>query len=203
MIKVILFDCDGPIIRHTKYFSQRLKEEKGIVADTEDQASFFNNEFLLCEKGQADLKVEMGKRLKTWGWTGTVEELMEYWFVGEAEVDTDMAEYIKELRNKGIKTYLSTNNEKYRVDYLWKTAGLKNILDGKFPSCELGHLKPEVKFWAQIYKRLSNISKEEVLVLDDAESAISSAKRFGFNAEFYENFEGFKKVMEEKYLIRP
>ncbi len=202
MIKVILFDCDGPIIRHTKYFSQRLKEEKGIVADTEDQDSFFNNEFLLCEKGQADLKEEMRKRLKTWGWTGTVEELMEYWFAGEAEVDTEMAEYIKELRNKGIKTYLSTNNEKYRVDYLWNIVGLKNILDGKMPSSELGHLKPDLDFWAQIYKRLSNISKEEVLVLDDAQSAISSAKKFGFNAEFYENFEIFKTTMTNKYLIK-
>ncbi|MEK7161874.1 MAG: hypothetical protein AAB729_04260, partial [Patescibacteria group bacterium] len=86
MIKVILFDCDGPIIRHTKYFSQRLKDEKGIVTDTKDQSSFFNNEFLLCEKGHADLKVEMGKRIGTWGLTGTVEELMEYWFAGEAEV---------------------------------------------------------------------------------------------------------------------
>ena len=51
-------------------------------------------------KGHADLKVEMGKRLGTWGWTGTVEELMEYWFAGEAEVDTEMAEYIKELRSR-------------------------------------------------------------------------------------------------------
>lgn len=200
MIKVILFDCDGPIIKRAKYFSQRLKEEKGIVTDTEDERSFFANEFLLCEKGRADLKVEMGKRLKTWGWTGTVEELMEYWFSGEAEADTEMTECIKELRSKGIKTYLSTNNEKYRVDYLWNIVGLKNILDGKMPSSELGHLKPETKFWEQAYKRLSNVSKDEVLVLDDAQSAINSAKEFGFKAEFYKNFESFKKVMEEKYL---
>ena len=200
MIKVILFDCDGPIIKHTKYFSQRLKEEKGIVTDTEDEASFFNNEFLLCEKGLADLKIEMGKKLGIWGYPGTVEELMEYWFAGEAEVDTEMVEYIKELKNQGIKTYLSTNNEKYRADYLWNIVGLKNVLDGKLPSCELGHLKPETKFWEQAYKRLSNVSKDEVLVLDDAQSAIDSAKEFGFKAEFYKNFESFKKVMGEKYF---
>jgi len=200
MIKVILFDCDGPIIKRTKYFSQRLKEKQGIVADSQDEQSFFNNEFLLCEKGHADLKEEMDKRLKIWGWTGTVEELMDFWFSGEAEVDLEMSAYIKELRSKGIKTYLSTNNEKYRVDYLWDVVGLKNVLDGKLPSCELGHLKPETKFWEQAYKRLSNISKDEVLVLDDAQSAIDSAKEFGFKAEFYKNFESFKKVMDEKYL---
>lgn len=56
MIKVILFDCDGPIIQRKKYFSQRLKEEKGIVVDAIGEQAFFQGELLLGETGKADLK---------------------------------------------------------------------------------------------------------------------------------------------------
>ena len=123
MVKIILLDCDGLIIKHAKYFSERLKEERGIITDTRDEASFFSNEFLLCEAGKADLKQELQKRLPIWGFKGSVAELMEFWFSGEAEVDREMAACITALRQAGIKCFLSTNNEKYRVEYLWQVAG--------------------------------------------------------------------------------
>ena len=47
MIKVILFDCDGLIIKHGKYFSQRLKEQKNIDVDAEGERAFFKNELLV------------------------------------------------------------------------------------------------------------------------------------------------------------
>ena len=56
MIKVILFDCDGPIIKREKYFSQRLHEETGVVIDSQNEKSFFKGIFLQCETGKADLK---------------------------------------------------------------------------------------------------------------------------------------------------
>jgi len=199
MIKTILFDCDGPIIKHNKYFSQRLKEERGIVTDSKDELSFFNNEFLLCEAGKADLKVELQKRLSTWGWRGTVEELIDYWFSDEAEVDLEMKDYILKLRERSIKIFLSTNNEKYRLKYLWEVVGLNKFLDGTMASSELGYLKPQLEFWEQASKRISNIQKAEVLVIDDDETAIASAKVFGFNAELYTDLNSIK-IKIDKYL---
>lgn len=202
MIKAILFDCDGVIIRKEKYFSQRLKEERGTVIDLSGHADFFKNEFLLCQKGRADLRQELAKLLDVWGWTGTAEELMEYWFSGERDIDLEIRDYIISLRNNGIKTYLSTNNEKYRLNYLWEEVGLKNIFDGKLPSCELGALKSENLFWQEAYKHLSPTEKSEILVWDDAESAIVGAKDFGFNAELYINFLSLKNRISQKYSIQ-
>lgn len=200
MIKVILFDCDGPIIKHNKYFSLRLMD-LGHKLDHEKIQDFFRNDFLLCETGKTDLKQELQKRIKNWGWDRSLEELLDFWFKGEAETNEEMKKYISLLRNQGIKGYLSTNNEKYRVDYLWNAVGIKNFLDGKLPSGELGYLKPQVEFWQEAYSRIPKVAKEEVLVLDDTESAIHSAREFGFNAEFYTDFKSFKKVMEEKHQI--
>ncbi len=138
MIKIILFDCDGPIIHREKYFSQRLKEERGIEVNLDKDNSFFNGEFLLCETGKADLKQVLPKWLDTWHWKGSIDELLEYWFSNEAETNIEMLNYIKSLKQRGIKCYLATNNEKYRVKYLLETVGLQKHFDGCFASCDLG-----------------------------------------------------------------
>jgi putative hydrolase of the HAD superfamily len=201
MIKVILFDCDGPIIKREKYFSQRLREETGVVIDSQNEKSFFKGIFLDCETGKADLKQVLPQWLPTWQWKGSVNDLLEYWFKGEAEIDQMMKKYIENLRQKGIKCYLATNNEKYRTEYLANVVGLKNFLDGIFSSCYLGYMKPQIEYWQEVYKSISDVNKNEVLMIDNLEPAIKSAREFGFNAERYENFESFKKTMEVKYQV--
>ncbi len=200
MIKVILFDCDGPIIKRTKYFSQRIEEEKALKIDHKRQKEFFDGEFLECEVGKKDLKEILPAWLPTWGWQGTVEELLKYWFEGEAEVDIKMLKYIKEFRNKDIKCYLTTNQEKYRAEYLWNVVGLNKHLDDIFASCYVGYMKPKKEFWQEVSKNFSGINKSEVLVLDDDQDIVKSAQDFGFNAEFYTDFNTFRNQLT-KYEI--
>ncbi len=201
MIKVILFDCDGPIIKREKYFSQRIKELLGIYIDEAGEKEFFQGIFLRCEVGHADLKAVLPNYLSIWRWEKSVDELLKFWFEGERTIDTDMIEYIRILRSRGIRCYLSTNNEKYRTQYLWEEVGLKKELDGLFSSCYLGYMKPESQYWQEIYKQFPQIPKNQILVLDDKQSAVDSAKNFGFQAEFYKNFSGFKKSMK-KYRVK-
>lgn len=200
MVDVILFDCDGPIIKREKYFSQRLKEQ-GEGLNEPKVRDFFKNEFLQIERGKADLKQVLSKLIPQWGYKGTVEELMDFWFSGEAEINLNMKEYILKLKDNGVKAYLATNNEKYRTEYLWNVVGIKNFLEGLFSSCYLGYMKPEVEYWQEIYKVLNKYPKENILVLDDKQAAIDSAQAFGFKAELYTTLDDFKKVMEEKYKI--
>lgn len=200
MVDVILFDCDGPIIKREKYFSQRLKEQ-GESLNEPKVRDFFKTEFLQIERGRADLKQVLSKQIPQWGYKGTVEELLDFWFSGEAEINLNMKEYILKLKDNGVKAYLATNNEKYRTEYLWNVVGIKNFLEGLFSSCYLGYMKPEVEYWQEIYKVLNKYPKENILVLDDKQAAIDSAQAFGFKAELYTTFDDFQKVMEEKYKI--
>ena len=198
MIKIILFDCDGPIVKRDKYFSQRLMD-LGIKLDNAKIADFFNNEFLLCETGKADLKEELAKRIKTWGWEKSLDELLDFWFSGEAKIDLQMIESIKQLRQKGIECFLVTDQEKYRAEYLWKILGLEKVLDGIYPSYKVGFLKRNVEFWEHVYKNFNQYSKEEILVWDDEKEIINVAKEFGFNAELYTDFADFKISMKNIY----
>jgi len=147
----------------------------------------------LCLVGKADLKEELKKYLGQWGWKKSVDELLSYWFVNEGVPDEHMLKSVKSLRSKGVACYLGTNNEKYRTQYLFEDIGLKKYFDGTFSSAELGFMKPQQEFWASIYEYLGEPNKSEVLVWDDDEKNVTSAKSFGFRSELYSDVDSYEK----------
>jgi len=194
MIKTIIFDTDGIVIHREMYFSQRFSQEFGVPM--EKVLPFFKNEFRLCLVGKADLKQELAKYFGKWNWRKSADDLPLFWFEHESNLDKKMLESIKVLRNNGIRCYLDTNNEKYRVQYLFYNLDLKNFFDGVFSSAELGYLKPQQEFWSAIHDHLGKPDKSEVLVWDDDEENVGSAKNFGFHSEFYSGFDAYENRMK-------
>jgi putative hydrolase of the HAD superfamily len=199
MIKAILLDCDGPVIKRDKYFSQRLLD-LGIKLDVNKIQDFFHKEFLLCETGKADLKQELAKRIKEWGWEKSLDELLDFWFSGEAVTDPKMIESIESLRQQGIMCYLITDQEKYRTEYLREIVGLKQHFDGIYSSCDVGYLKREKEYWEKVYQSLLQYPKREILAWDDDQRSIDAARQFGFKAGLYTNFENYRQLMQQEGL---
>lgn len=196
MIKYVIFDVDGVVLKNRKKFSQRLSEEYGVAYE-KSILSFFQNEFQLCLTGKSDLREELKKYLSEWKWKGTVDELLEYWFSAEAELDKNLILKIEELKRSGIICFLATNNEKYRTKYLISKLRLFDIFENIFSSAFLGTSKNSILFWEEIYSNIGNPPKTEVLVWDDDEENIKAAKEFGFLAEFYSGLEKFEEKMRE------
>lgn len=198
MIKAVLFDIDGVVIKDGINFSQRFSNEFSVPA--EKIQPFFKNEFQLCLVGKADIKVELNKYFKKWGWPKSIDKLLLYWFKNESKTDKRILKNIELLRSKGIKCYLHTNNEKYRVQYLLNEVGLKIYIDGVFYSAQVGYKKPQQEFWSAVYKKIGLSNKNEVIVWDDKQENVESAKEFGFISELYINFDSYEKCM--KFLIK-
>lgn len=194
MIKIVIFDTDGMVVRRNTRFSERFSKEFGVPV--EKMLPFFDGEFRLCLVGKADLKEELGTYLPSWGWKKSVDDLLSYWFEGEGTVDGKVLESVRILRDKGIRCYINTNNERYRVEHLLNNFGLKDHFDGSFSSAELGVLKPQIEFWAAIWVRLGQPKKNEVLVFDDEEKNVVSAREFGFQAEVYSGFDVYEESVE-------
>ncbi len=194
MIQTVIFDTDGMVVHREMYFSQRFSKEFGVPA--EKILPFFENEFQLCLVGKADLKEELENYVGRWGWQKPVDELLKYWFEHENTVDERMLESVTSLRAKGIRCYLDTNNEHYRVRYLVDTLGLKNFFDAVFSSAQLGYMKPQQEFWRSIHELIGGPDKGEVLVWDDDEENVKSAKHFGFQAELHSDFDSYKDRMK-------
>ncbi|HOZ36458.1 MAG TPA: HAD hydrolase-like protein [bacterium] len=165
MITTIILDADGIVLHREMYFSDRLSKDFGVPP--EKVIAFFKKEFPLCTIGQADLKEELTKYIQEWNWHGTVDELIQYWFEHEQNIDQRIINHVQELKNKGIKCYLASDNEKYRTKYIYEQLGLKNYFDIIFSSSNIGFCKKQLEFWDAVHNQLGTPEKSSVLVLDD------------------------------------
>ncbi|MEK7610758.1 MAG: HAD family hydrolase [Patescibacteria group bacterium] len=194
MIKTVLFDVDGVIIHREMYFSQRFCRESGTPM--EKVLPFFNNEFRLCLVGQADLKQELAKYLNDWNWKKSVGDLLAFWFEHESDLDKRVLDGVCNLRNRGIRCYLATNNEKYRVQYILGDLGLEKHFDGAISSAEAGFLKPQPEFWSAVHDFLNKPDKTEVLFWDDDTLNVVSSIDFGYHSEVFSGADVFKSKMK-------
>lgn len=187
MIKAIIFDTDGMTV-NSEMFSVQFNKDYGVPMD--NLLPFFKNEFQPCLVGRADLKKEIESYLPKWGWKDSVDKFLNYWFDAENHVDKRIVEAVEKIKKSGIKCYLATNQEKYRTQYLRNEMGFSKIFDEVFSSAEVGYKKPQPEFFEYILKEIE-LSKDEVQFWDDTEKNIQGAKEFGFDAQLYQNFEGF------------
>ena len=196
MIKAVILDADGMIVHGTR-FSSRLAKRFGI--STEITKEFFDGVFQDCVIGTADLKEELPKYFSAWGWQGSLDEILEFWFSAEYNfIDERFAPLVVELRQKGYyaKCYLATNNEKYRTENLVEKRGLGRYFDGIFSSASLGCKKPKPEFFEKILESMPGVKKEEILFWDDDTENIEGAKVFGLETQIYADFAEFKKRVE-------
>ncbi len=192
-IKTIIFDIDGMVLIGKKIFGQRLAERLKVPDKT--FLPFFDNEFQSCLIGKSDLKEEIIKYLKIWKWPESLDDLLKFWFDLEGTVDQRIIKSARAFRSGGTKCYLSTNNEKYRVDHFRYFFKLDKEFDGLFASCNIGFKKPQFEFWNAIYNLLNSPDKTTVLVWDDDIKNVESARKFGFQAELYKNFDDYSEKM--------
>lgn len=183
MIQAILFDLDGLVIlKKDKLFSQRISEEMGWPY--EQVSEFFTGEFRQCSFGRADLKEKIAPYLTKWGYKGSVDEFLKYWFDSENNTDKEVLNMVRDLRSKGIKCYIATRQEKYRKEYLLNVVGLKNEFDGIFCTCDIGFDKWENGYWDFVFDDLK-ATPDEILFFCDSQKNVDNAGKLGIQAYFY------------------
>jgi putative hydrolase of the HAD superfamily len=200
MKPILLFDADGVII-NGKMFSLHLEDDFGI--STEMTKHFFTTIFSDCLEGKADLKEEIKPYLKEWGWNKGVDKFLEYWFDVEHVVDERLIELIQSFRKNGIKCFVATNQEHHRTNYMRKEMVFDKWFDGVFSSADLGHKKPNIDFFQELFVKIGLPDKATTWFFDDTQKNIEGAEEFGINSKLYTDFENYKKlVTNEDWLVK-
>lgn len=186
-MQAILFDADGVLINAPQW-SDEYCRRSGISPTI--MRPFFQWIFQDCILGKADMKDSLSPFLREWRWTGTVEEYLHEWFDFENQPDMRLIEAIQKLRHSGIKCYIATNQERYRLDYLRKSMWFESFFDGIFSSCEMGMKKPESSFYQYCTHSLW-VPAHDILYFDDAGENIDSAKTLWIQSVLYRDLEDF------------
>ncbi|OGE30980.1 hypothetical protein A2631_04845 [Candidatus Daviesbacteria bacterium RIFCSPHIGHO2_01_FULL_44_29] len=197
MIKAIVFDIDGVLLPELFRFSNRYTKEHGLASD--HLAYFFHSDFEQCILGRADLKEVLKNHLKKWGWDKSVDELLGYWFESDTTLDPKVMAVINDLKLKGVKIFVASNQEKYRGEYLTEVLGLGLAVDKVFISAHLGQKKPSPEFFNTIRQEIK-LKPEEILFFDDGLENVQGAKNVGWKAHLYTDFKNFEKVVEKNIL---
>ncbi|HEV7424458.1 MAG TPA: HAD family hydrolase [Candidatus Paceibacterota bacterium] len=195
MIKVILFDADGFIIKEQKNFGQMYSEKYNVPIEKIEP--FFKKWYGLCKTGKVDLKTKIKPYLKKWNWKDSVDEFLNLWFTSYTEFDNEVLDLIKGMKSHGVKCYLATNQEKYRAERIKNIIQSGNYLDGIFFSCDIGYMKQEREFFKVVIDSFKNIKPQEMLFWDSKDDSLKVAKSFGINTELYTSLKNFKRKMKE------
>ena len=182
-MKVLLLDADGVVLNKGEYFSERFSREHNVPI--EDVLQFFKGPFVLCQKGEADLKKELKPYLKKWNWSGTVEDFLDYWFSSDVILHADIESTVSQFKNMGIKCYLASNNEAYRAEAISNVLNKENLLDGSYFSAYLKVRKENPGFFKHVLNDIA-VEPSEVVFVDNDQKNVDSAISVGIKAYLYE-----------------
>lgn len=175
-------------------FSKKFSEDYGIPND--DILPFFKSGYKQSAIGQVDIREVLPPYLEKWGWKGTVDEFLQYWYEGERDVDERVLVAVRSLREGGARVYLASDNEAGRAKYLMEEVRLQDDFDGGFFSSDLGVTKSKPEFFEKVAESLQ-VEPNQIEYWDDDPKNVEVACSLGIEGHVYLVFEEFKSKINK------
>lgn len=177
-ISAVIFDLNGIFIKGEK-LSERFHRDFGISQE------IFVSELLpimdQVRKPQAIKAFDYWRPvLAKWNIQFKEEDWWNYWFSAEPEND-GMIKYAGELKSKGLRLFLLSNNFRERSIYYGHYPWLNGIFEKVYYSWQTGFVKPDVRAWELVLSE-NALKPEECAYFDDQEKNIKAASSLGINA---------------------
>lgn len=134
-----------------------------------------------------------------WFWAASEWKLSLSWqdlvklMIEGYDTNENVVAAVKNLRNKGYKTAICSNNFPARVKGLQEKFGFLDNFDVAVFSYEVGECKPSKKIFEELVKK-SQAEPSSIVFADDNPNNISGAKEVGITTFLYE---GFDKYLEQ------
>jgi putative hydrolase of the HAD superfamily len=106
-------------------------------------------------------------------------------------------DYAKNLKEKGLKVFVLSNNFKERTTYYRQNfPEIFKDLNNAYFSWETGFVKPNPEAFQKILND-NGLIASECLYFDDSGKNIEVAKELGIHSEIYDGFDATKNIIEK------
>lgn len=193
MIKAIIFDLNGIFIQSPK-LSDRFAKDFGISSEIFlPKLSEIMNKVRQPEAGSSFSYWE--PILREWNINLSEQEFWKYWFEVEKPSER-MISFAKELKEKGIKIFVLSNNFKERAEYYGHYPWMHEVVGRAYFSWQTGFVKPNIEAWKLVLSE-NNLQQEECLYFDDQEKNIKASEEAGIKAFMFTSEEELEKIVNE------
>lgn len=192
-IRAAIFDLNGVFIQSPK-LSERFFQEFHVPPE-----KFLPALDEVMEKvrmpGADDLYAYWKPYFDAWGVAIAREEFFNFWFGAEKEA-AEMTELARELKKKGFKIFILSNNFRERTEYYDKTFPLlKEIPEKVYYSWQTGHVKTSEEAHQLILKE-NNLKPGECIFFDDSERNVETARKIGIKAFIFKDTAQVREFLE-------
>ena len=156
MKRCLMLDVDGVVVNGRpvdgKSWLTDIERDLGI-APASLHAHFFAGHWDAIVTGRKNLVEVLETCLPGITRSASAQDLINYWFEKDSRVDEAVLAECGELRSRGMRIFLATNQEHMRAQYLMDRLGLRNHVDGMIYSAEITARKPERPFYEAALQR--------------------------------------------------
>lgn len=174
MIKNIVFDLGNVILKGSpNIVLEQIKIDKKQYESIKND---FFNDWKSLDLGESTLREQLEKCKFDFEIDSEIEEKLLHYYKYRP-FNVEILELIKELKNKGYKIYILSNNNKEAEKYLLEIPDFK-ALDGWIFSCAYQIMKPDSKIYNILFETY-NLKPEECFFIDDSRKNIETGNKLG------------------------
>lgn len=191
MIKAVIFDLNGIFIQSPN-LSDRFQEKFGVPLEKFLPA--LKDVMSKIRKPKAgDAFIYWEPYLKNWGVGLTKEEFFDFWFSAEKEIP-ELVELAKQIKHRGLKLFILSNNFAERADYYKKNFNFLKIFDKVYYSWQTGFVKPDPDAFKNLLSE-NNLKPEECVYFDNSKENIEAANSLGIKVILFEGLDSIRKTL--------
>ncbi|MBS7607809.1 MAG: HAD family hydrolase [Candidatus Bathyarchaeia archaeon] len=187
MIKAVIFDLDGTIVKFNIDFRTVRAEVRGFLIDQGVPASilFVNEsifemlkkaEIFMKNSGKSAAAVEALRKKAL-----AIAEKYELEAAKTTSIQPGVIEVLKALREMGLKIGICTVNSQKSADYVLERFGIKEFFSAVVSREHVKYVKPNVEHLRKTLEALG-VDPQEALVVGDSQADMRCAKDLGVMA---------------------
>jgi putative hydrolase of the HAD superfamily len=183
----LALDVDGVLLDPERagaaHWTSELTARFGITRP-QLRDTFFTRVWDDVINGRQAIETALEGALREIGTDADVEDVLECWFDADFVVFDAAIAFAQEVRQRGVRVVLATNQEHRRAAYLRQRLSAEVELSDVIYSAELGHQKHEPAFFELASERLGVDLEHRSLVVfvDDVEHNVEAARRAGWRS---------------------